>query len=152
MREDQWIVVDIDDPRLGCGCPRHVVRVVGGREPGADVEELPHAEFDHEMADRPREEVATRTGLVALPGVAEEVEVAQGAEAVVGALRHGRSSSVHPSVSTLVLCARCISATPTAIATSSTSVIGPVPRSSPPRCAGTAAQSANDAPSGRVRT
>ena len=42
--------------------------------------------------------------------------------------------------------------TPATMATSRTRVIGPVPRSRPPRPGGTAIQSANDAPSGRVNT
>jgi hypothetical protein len=61
------VVAALGDRRV-----RHFVGVVGARQAGADVEELPHAAVEHEVADRPREEAATRAGLVALPGIAEE--------------------------------------------------------------------------------
>ncbi len=43
VADDQRVMVNVDDPRLRGGALRHVVRVVGGGQPGSDVKELADA-------------------------------------------------------------------------------------------------------------
>jgi len=40
MRQDERVVVDVDDAALRCGRLGDLVGVVGGGQPSADVEEL----------------------------------------------------------------------------------------------------------------
>jgi hypothetical protein len=56
MRQHQRIVVDVHDPRLRGEPLRDLVGVVGGRQAGADVEELPDALVD-QIADAAGEEL-----------------------------------------------------------------------------------------------
>src|SRR5579863_3148103 len=52
------IVVNVDDPRFGGGPLGDLVGVVRGRQPGADVEELPDACLVHQVTHRATEECA----------------------------------------------------------------------------------------------
>ena len=71
MREDDRVVVDVDDPGLGCDRLRHLVEVARRRDAGAEVEELPDPGVGGEVADgaaeerpvRPRAEGQVRPGL-----------------------------------------------------------------------------------------
>jgi hypothetical protein len=56
------IVVDVDDPGLGWDKLSDLMGVVGGRQPGADVEELRDAIIHGEPAHRLAEEGAHREG------------------------------------------------------------------------------------------
>src|SRR5690606_11861864 len=57
--EDDGVVVDVDDPCVGCGALGHLVGVVGGRQARADVQELPHPLLGDQEADgSPEEETA----------------------------------------------------------------------------------------------
>jgi hypothetical protein len=44
VREDQGVVVHVDDPGVGGGALGHFVGVVGGGQAGADVQELANRE------------------------------------------------------------------------------------------------------------
>jgi hypothetical protein len=55
VRQDDRVVVDVDDARVRC-CPLgDGVDVVAVRDAGADVEELPDASFGRQVAHRPDE-------------------------------------------------------------------------------------------------
>ena len=56
MREDEGVVVDVDDPRLGRDALGDLVGVVGRGQAGADVEELPDAGLSRQVAHRTTEE------------------------------------------------------------------------------------------------
>ena len=58
MRQDDGVVVDVDDPGLWRYALGHLVRVVGGGDPGADVEELPDLRLGGQEADRAGQEGA----------------------------------------------------------------------------------------------
>jgi hypothetical protein len=77
VRQHERVVVDVDDPRLGGHPLRHLVRVVGGGQPGADVQELPHPLVEGQVLDRPRQEAAARARLVQLRRVELEELVAR---------------------------------------------------------------------------
>jgi len=69
MGKDERVVVDVDDARLGSEPLRHLVGVVRGGQPGADVEELPHAFLDGEEPDRAEQKVAADARLDAIAGI-----------------------------------------------------------------------------------
>ena len=58
MGQHDGVVVDVDDPAVRRHALGHLVGVVGGRDAGADVEELPDAQLGGEEADRTAEEGA----------------------------------------------------------------------------------------------
>lgn len=66
--QDDRIVVDGDDTGLG-GEPLGDLRVVGGGQTGADVEELPYAALGHRIPHRTVEELPVRAGVRADAGV-----------------------------------------------------------------------------------
>jgi hypothetical protein len=92
VHHDHGIVVDVDDAALGRDALRDLVGVVGGGQPGADVQELPDARLAGQVARRPPQEVAVlqrgqpggREALENLvPGGAIDREVVLAAEPVV---------------------------------------------------------------------
>jgi MFS family permease len=102
VREDQRVVVDVDDARGRRGRLGDFVHVAGGGQPGPDVEELPDARLFRQVADRAAEERAVLTpgDATAWPGgeyllrhLAVGREVVLAADAVVvhpGRVRLGR--------------------------------------------------------------
>ncbi|GGQ72178.1 hypothetical protein GCM10010250_50500 [Streptomyces althioticus] len=56
MHEHERVVVHVDDAALGCDALGQFVRVVGGGESRAHVQELPNAGLPHQEAHGPREE------------------------------------------------------------------------------------------------
>ena len=58
MGEDHRVIVRVHDPGLRSDPLRHLVHVVGGRQPGPDVEELPHSGFPGQVLHGPAEERA----------------------------------------------------------------------------------------------
>src|SRR5439155_14279717 len=58
VREDQRVVVDVDDARFRGDRLGHLMGVVRGRQTGADVEELADAGFAGEIPDGTGEEAA----------------------------------------------------------------------------------------------
>ena len=62
------VVVDVDDPGVRGGALRDLVGVVGGRQAGADVEELAYALLVGQVADGASQEVPARDGHVDEPG------------------------------------------------------------------------------------
>src|SRR5208282_6096236 len=58
VREHDGVVVDVDDPGLGRHALRYLVRVAVGRDPGADVEELPDPRLGGQETNRPGQEGA----------------------------------------------------------------------------------------------
>src|SRR5439155_19384220 len=55
VRQDQRVVVDVDDAALRRDGLGHLVRVAGRGQPGAEVEELPDARVGGQVAYGPRE-------------------------------------------------------------------------------------------------
>jgi hypothetical protein len=64
MRQDQRVVVDVDDARLRSHPLGDLVGVVGGGQAGADVEELPDAGLTGQVTHRAGEEGAARLGVL----------------------------------------------------------------------------------------
>jgi hypothetical protein len=60
----QRVDVDVDDPGLRRQPLRHLVDVVGGRQTGADVEELPDPGLGGDVADRAHQEGPRRAGVL----------------------------------------------------------------------------------------
>jgi len=55
VREDEGVVVDVDDPAVRRGGLGHFMGVVRGGQPGADVQELADALGPGQVPDRPGE-------------------------------------------------------------------------------------------------
>ena len=60
VRQHQRVVVDVDDPGRRGGSLRDLVRVLHGRQAGADVEELADARLRGQVVDGADEELRTR--------------------------------------------------------------------------------------------
>jgi hypothetical protein len=73
VREDQRIVVYVDDAAGRLGRLGDLVDVAGGRQSGPNVEELPDAGFFGRVPDRAAEERAVLTGEVRPPGQASNI-------------------------------------------------------------------------------
>ena len=56
VRQHHRVVVDVDDPGLRAGLQGDLVRVAGGGQAGADVDDLPDAGLADQVTDHPAEE------------------------------------------------------------------------------------------------
>ena len=56
MEQDDGIVIDVDNARVRRGRKHDLVRIVSGRDPGADVEKLPDPGLGGQESGRPGEE------------------------------------------------------------------------------------------------
>jgi len=102
VRQHQGVVVDVDDPRLGDDALGDLVGVVGGRQTGADVQELADARLTGQVGHGADEEAPRGAGhvhdagkglAVLVPGDPVDLVVVLAAQPVVpdpGRVRHAR--------------------------------------------------------------
>jgi hypothetical protein len=69
MQIHHRVVVDVDDPALRRRVLGDLVGVVRRREAGPDIQELPHAHVERQVADRPAEKSAVRARGLAQHGI-----------------------------------------------------------------------------------
>ena len=69
MHQHERIVVDVDDPGIRRDRLGDLMGVVGGRQAGTDVQELPDPRFAGQVPDRPAQEYPVGSSVVADAGV-----------------------------------------------------------------------------------
>jgi hypothetical protein len=68
--QDDRVVVDVDHAGIRGDALRHLVRVAGGRDAGADIQELPEGGLGGQVPGRPAEEGPVGAHPVTQPGAA----------------------------------------------------------------------------------